>query len=378
MINKLRNRLLLALSLCLIMMPALLLSKDSYDDTIEIELITIGAGEYYWEAFGHSAIRIKGVNFDLMYGFGYFDFAEEDFFLKFAKGEMDYFLGVQDTEIELNDYISQNRKIWRQKLLLPQTQKQDLINTLNYLARPENRYYHYDYFLSNCTSIIRDLLDKVTNGDISNQLKGLHTSNSWNDLTFPVKNQSWMNLGIAMVYGIPAYLDRDKWQLSIFPIDFSHDLKQIETSEGWNKPYLLFSQPSEEQQKKYGYDFIKTHYAVLLIVFLLLTAIGLKFSRKPTVYFYLILQSLIGVALLMLWFMTRHTIAAWNINLLLFSPLSFVLLFNKLRKMFGLNFYLMFNVVWLITASIMTNLYLLGFFILNIVVWKYFKYSDQS
>lgn len=355
------------------MVSTTLLSADSYEDNIEIELITIGAGDYYWEAFGHSAIRIKSLNYDLMYGFGYFDFEEEDFFVKFAKGEMDYFLGIQDSEIELNDYISQNRKIWRQKLQLSSKQKLDLIGLLNNLERPENRYYHYDYFLSNCTSRIRDLLDEVTNGDISKQLKGQETSNSWNDLTFPVKNQSWMNLGIAIAYGVPAYLDRDKWQLSIFPIDFSQDLKQIKTTANWNKPYFLFNQPDYDQQQKYGYDFVRTHYAVLLIVFILLLTISLKLTSKSGIYFYLVIQSLIGVALLMLWFMTRHTITAWNINVLLFFPLSFLLLFNKFRNTITLNFYLVFNIVWLLTASIMTNLYLLGFFVINLVVWKYYK-----
>jgi hypothetical protein len=359
------------------MLPTLLLSKDSYEDGVEIELITIDAGEYYWEAFGHSAIRVKSKDYDLMYGFGYFNFDEDDFFVKFAKGEMDYFLGIQDSEVELNDYVSQNRKIWRQTLQLSLTQKQNLISKLNFLARPENRYYHYDYFLSNCTSRIRDLLDEVTNKEISKQLKGRETSISWNDSTFPVKNQAWMNLGIAMGYGVPAYLDRDKWQLSVFPVDFSQDLKDIKTNLNWNKSYLLFNQPSNEQAKIFIYNFVETHYAVLLIVLIFLLAIGLKVSRKPSIYFYVIMQSLIGVALLMLWFMTRHTITAWNINVLLFFPLNFLLLFKKFRSTLTVNLYLVINIIWLLAASIITNLYLLGFFVINIVIWKYYK-ADQS
>jgi hypothetical protein len=217
----------------------------------------------------------------------------------------------------------------------------------------------------------------VTNKEISKQLKGRETSISWNDSTFPVKNQAWMNLGIAMGYGVPAYLDRDKWQLSVFPVDFSQDLKDIKTNLNWNKSYLLFNQPSNEQAKIFIYNFVETHYAVLLIVLIFLLAIGLKVSRKPSIYFYVIMQSLIGVALLMLWFMTRHTITAWNINVLLFFPLNFLLLFKKFRSTLTVNLYLVINIIWLLAASIITNLYLLGFFVINIVIWKYYK-ADQS
>ena len=341
----------------------------------EIELVTIGPGEFYWEAFGHSALRIKTNTSDYMYGFGYFNFSDEDFFIKFAKGEMQYFLGAEIAEFELGDYKKQGRKVWLQKLQLTFSQKNELINKLMFLIKPENRYYDYDYFLNNCTSKIRDILDEVTQGEISRQLKPLSTKISWNDLTFPANNQTWMNLGIALAYGLPAYSHRNQWQLSVFPEDFAKDLMRIKTKNNWNKPYQLYSDTINQQSgvEFNSYNFFKTHYAVLICVFILLFGVIIKMTRNLSIQFWLVLQSLLGVALLMLWFMTKHEVAAWNINTLLFFPFSFLLIFKSFNTSFVLNVFLLINISWLILAGVMTNYYLIGFCVINILIWKNFK-----
>ncbi len=335
------------------------------NNKIDIELYTFGAGENYWEAFGHTALRVKINDIDYMYGFGYFNFSDEDFFLKFAKGKMQYFLGIEDTRLEIDNYINQGRSVWSQKLNLSLSQKKQLITRLNYLAQAENRYYHYDYFLNNCTSQIRDLLDEVTNGEISKQLIGIETNKSWSDLTFPVQNQAWMNLGIAFAYGLPAYQTRDKWSLSIFPEDFAHDLEQINTQTNWNGKLMQHHKAAEQLIK---HSFIKTHYAVIALVSIILIGLFIPFLTKFTVYFWLIGQSLIGIALLFLWFFSEHSVAVLNINLLLFSPIAFVFISRKILHRFNLVF-LISNILWLVLAVFLTNIYLIGFCLINLVIW---------
>lgn len=336
---------------------------------VEIELITIGSGQYYWEAFGHTALRVKTANADFMYGFGYFDFEDEDFFINFAKGEMQYFMGIQETAGELADYEDQGRKIWSQKLLLSTQQKQDLLTTLNFLAQPQNRYYHYDYFLNNCTSRIRDILDKITHQDLSIKLETTQTQNSWNDLTFPAINQAWMNLGIAMAYGLPAYQNRNKWQLSVFPETFAKDLQDTKTDSQWNHPMQLIYQPNVAQIKQHKYNFFLTHYAMPLIVIFIF--IGLFWNRSTFLMsnVWLLTQSFLGIGLLLLWLFTKHTVAAENINVLLFFPLSFILMISYFRNTYVLNAFLAVNLLWLLLALSFTNLYLLGFCAINILIW---------
>lgn len=337
-------------------------------DKVNIDLITISPGDLYWEAFGHSAIRIQSGDFDKMFGFGYFDFEEEDFFVKFAKGEMRYFLGVVESSDELFGYRQQGRKTISQRLDLTVLQKKELVNKLVILSQDENKYYQYDYFLNNCTSQIRDILDEVTNGEISNSLVTDVAKNSWNDLTFPASNQAWMNLGIAYVYGLPAYDYRSQWQLSVFPEVFSEDIKNLKSSSHWNKNYIELYHPKIKDVKLTDYSFIRTHYAVIAGVMVLL--VGLFFFSKTTTVFWLIFQSLLGIGLLMLWFLTKHTIAMWNINVLIFFPFAFLLLFEKFKKpMFSTGF-LIINLLWILVAGLLTNYYLIGFTVINLIIWK--------
>lgn len=339
-------------------------------EKVEIQLVTISPGEFYWSAFGHSAIRIKSPTFDRMFGFGYFDFADEDFFYNFAQGNMQYFLGVVDSHHELSGYKKEGRQVVIQNLKLTPTQKQQLVEKMLFLAKPENRYYHYDYFLNNCTSKIRDIIDEVTNGELSSQLTPIETSKSWSDFTFPVSNQAWVNLGIAYIYGIPAFSKQNKWQLSVFPEVFSEDITKIDSASGWNSDYEVYYQPSETELKRSEKHFIKTHYAVFLMVGLLLIGLLFKKTFKSTMVMWLTLQNLLGIGLILLTFFTQHSIAVWNINLLIFSPFALLLLFKSTNKPLLLNAFLIGNIIWVILALVFTNLYLIGFCLLNLLIWK--------
>lgn len=341
---------------------------------MQVSLITIGPGQYYWSAFGHSALRVQTNSYDKIFGFGYFDFEQENFFLNFAKGEMQYFLGVNESQYELADYQQQGRKIISQRLDLSTSQKQQLIKKLLFLAREENRYYPYDYFLNNCTSRIRDLLDEVTHGEISRQLKPKQTHFGWSDLTFPASNQAWMNLGIAYIYGIPAFAKKNQWQLSVFPEVFSQDIQHLSTQTHWNTDYQVLFTPNNQALAQY--HFLKTHYAVILLVAVLLLGISFKATSKTTMSLWLIIQSLLGIGLLLLWFFTKHSIAAWNINLLLFFPLAWLMLIKRFRKTWVLNGFLLLNIVWIILSWVFTSWYLLGFCLINIFVW--FKINNYE
>ena len=341
---------------------------QNVNETVDIDLITISPGEYYWSAFGHTAIRIKSLNYDKIFGFGYFDFEKENFFINFAKGEMQYFLGVVDSDLEIENYKRQGRSVISQKLTLTTVQKEHIINELTYLSREENRYYPYNYFLNNCTSKIRDILNDATNGEVNLQLAPIATDKSWNDLTFPMKNQTWMNLGIAFVYGLSAFEKKNKWQLSVFPEVLSTDIKNIETRTGWNNHFSVIHTPSKQESAFSEYSFIKTHYAVILCVLVLLIGITLNVSSKPTIILWLITQSLLGVILILLWFLTSHTIAKNNINLLIMFPMAFIFMFQYFRKSCLLNVYLLVNLVWIIAALFLTNLYLIGFCLVNLLM----------
>jgi len=68
---------------------ALLLSVSAHA-TPRIGLVTMEPGETYWERFGHNAILVAPDDGSepTLYNYGYFDFDEPNFLLRFAAGDM--------------------------------------------------------------------------------------------------------------------------------------------------------------------------------------------------------------------------------------------------------------------------------------------------
>ena len=87
-------------------------------------LVTFGPGEIYWERFGHNAIWLRepAVGLDHTFNFGFFDFEQEDFFLRFLRGRMLYFSVAQPAQREFDFYRQYNRTIRLQKINLSDEQ----------------------------------------------------------------------------------------------------------------------------------------------------------------------------------------------------------------------------------------------------------------
>ncbi|HEU0051876.1 MAG TPA: DUF4105 domain-containing protein, partial [Longimicrobium sp.] len=135
---------------------------------IRVVLLTMGPGDAVWERFGHNAIWIQDLNtgVNLAYNYGMFDFRQENFFLNFAKGKMRYWMQGFDPSAMIDFYMRQNRSIWAQELDLTPRQAAELSAFLQWNAREENRFYRYDYFRDNCSTRVRDALDRVLGGAI--------------------------------------------------------------------------------------------------------------------------------------------------------------------------------------------------------------------
>jgi hypothetical protein len=109
----------------------------------EVWLVTYGPGEIYWQRFGHNAIWIRDqqLGLDHAFNFGFFDFEQEDFFLRFLQGRMLYFSAARPAREEFSSYINENRSIRAQRLDLSPEQKLKLIDFLLEEIQPEHRDY---------------------------------------------------------------------------------------------------------------------------------------------------------------------------------------------------------------------------------------------
>jgi hypothetical protein len=138
---------------------------------LRISVITIGPGAQVWERFGHNAIMLENTRTGqaVWYNYGMFDFGAKDFWPRFMKGDMRYWMQGGMVRLELPFYFQSNRTVWAQELDLEPAQRLEIERFLEWNARPENRYYHYDYFRDNCSTRVRDVVDRVIGGAIKEQ-----------------------------------------------------------------------------------------------------------------------------------------------------------------------------------------------------------------
>src|SRR5699024_7852382 len=109
----------------------------------QVSLITASPGDELYSIFGHTALRIidPANNIDRTYNYGTFDFDTEGFYRKFALGNLQYFLSVNEYERAKQAYLKAGRTIAEQRLNLSPEQTRQLFRYLQTNVRPENRYY---------------------------------------------------------------------------------------------------------------------------------------------------------------------------------------------------------------------------------------------
>ena len=150
-------------------LPISILGQTTKDeDSIRISLLTCSPGEELYSLFGHTAIRyeepLKGV--DIVFNYGMFSFNAPNFALRFALGETDYILGVEDYRHFAAEYSFYNRSVKQQILNLKVEEKERLIQLLQENYLPQNRTYRYNFFYDNCATRPLDKIRESINGEI--------------------------------------------------------------------------------------------------------------------------------------------------------------------------------------------------------------------
>jgi hypothetical protein len=146
-------------------------------DELTISVLTFGPGDHPFLKFGHNAILVEmgpapgeggarpGAGEDgLVFNFGTFQFDSPALIPKFLRGRFKYWLSVAPARDTLEAYRADNRTVEIQELDLARTQKLALFAALRENARLENREYLYDYFWDNCSTRVRDAIDRALGG----------------------------------------------------------------------------------------------------------------------------------------------------------------------------------------------------------------------
>ncbi|HEY0230288.1 MAG TPA: DUF4105 domain-containing protein [Dokdonella sp.] len=310
------------------------------DSPPSISLLTIGPGEIFFERFGHNAIVVRdpASGEAVAYNYGIFDFEEGDFLANFARGRMRYRIAADELGDDLAMYREEGREIVEQPLNFSADQAAALAGYLQWNARPENAFYRYDYFTANCSTRVRDALDRALGGILHQQSEGRSRGYSYRlDALRLMAPEPALMLLIDL--GLGPYADQrlDFWQESFVPETLRNVVAQVnvESAKG--------SVPLADAGRTLNHGVIAEPPVLppdlrwpFLILGVVLGALLLWLGRRqnlaarvPLAIFASVFElfcGLGGLVLLFLWFGSEHVSAWRNENLLLLSPLCLLLL----------------------------------------------------
>ena len=158
---------------CLATSPALARSRRAAGDRrspgseLRVYLMTMGPGEQVWERFGHNAIWIRRSGRRAPTSpttTGCSTSGRKTSCSASSAGQMWYWMAGFPAEPYVQTYVRDNRSVWLQELNLPPRARLELREFLEWNERPENRFYHYDYYRDNCSTRVRDAIDRVIGG----------------------------------------------------------------------------------------------------------------------------------------------------------------------------------------------------------------------
>jgi hypothetical protein len=197
---------------------------------LTISLVTMGPGDVVYERFGHNAIWVHDSlrHRDTQYNYGLFDFRQKNFILRFIQGRMLYAMGGLDAAASMADYAEHNRSIWVQELNLTPAQRADLRDFLAWNAQPANRQYRYDYYRDNCSTRVRDALDRVLGGRIRAATDTAPAGTTFRFHTARLTtNNPLMFTGLMLGLGEPVDRPISKYEEMFLPLAFREHIRSI-------------------------------------------------------------------------------------------------------------------------------------------------------
>ena len=213
---------------------------------VKIYLLTMGTGPSVEEMFGHSSIWVLNTvtHRDTVINWGVFDTTKPGFIRHFLQGLLLYSVGGNRMVDVLYHYKYHNRSVTSQELDLTATQKDSLLSIMRTNLLPENVNYRYDYFLDNCSTKPRDILNRVLGGQLRVGADSItSTTFRFHALRLMQENVP-LAMGSDIGLGEPSDRPISKWQEMFLPQKL-HDwvaTKQIRDSTGAMHPLALSDQ----------------------------------------------------------------------------------------------------------------------------------------
>lgn len=303
----------------------------------EVYLLTAGLGEEIYTRYGHTILQVSAPDKDYYFNWGIFDYRSPVAFgFVFFKGILTYKLGIDSWRKTRTIYKRQNRWLIRNKINLSLAQKQALYQILQVNLQPENINYSYQYFYNNCSTIVRDYLDRVLHGSIKARtlVPVTMTFRQYirNNLNYP----PWISFGLELLMNGRVDMQLQQWEEMFYPIKLQEHLRNLTAVDDHGQPTAepllgedkLILAGAEHPSSEVQLSLIVP--SILLLLLLVSLSLYKLISPRWVIGILLILGGIVGglCSLLMLisWLHSEHLDLHHNLNLLQFWPTDLILL----------------------------------------------------
>lgn len=304
-------------------------------DEAQISLLTCGPGDDLYSIFGHSAIRVYDPknNIDEVFNYGTFDFQDPNFYTKFLRGKLEYWLNVESMPrfVRVYDYLK--RSVREEQILLDSIEQDFLYKSLIINRQPENRYYLYDFLFDNCSTRITDILESAS-GPI---LYKSTDKKTFRDMLHEyLIHRPWTQFGIDLIIGSRADAVTTPKQQTFLPDYLSNNLSDATVHQGQvllSSSRIILSAPDRLAHKASWVTTPQFFFILLLLWEFVILRYNLN-QKLLSIYdhMWLILMAISSLIIAFMWLGTDHLACGDNYNLLVFSPVFILLL-----MMIGLN-----------------------------------------
>jgi hypothetical protein len=218
-------------------LSAPLAPRDGY----RISVLTMGPGDQFVARFGHDALLVeRGGLPSLVYNYG--TYTEQAIAPHHVLGgTLLYHLSVEYLARTVAAYRAQNRSVSEQVLNLDQPTAERLARSLSRNSEPANMTYHYDFARDNCTTRVRDALDRALGGALRAELRGAsHYTYRDHALRFTADSPA---LGFLFDLGLGKNADQplDEWDDAFLPDRLAYYLGQVRITDATGAHPLVAS-----------------------------------------------------------------------------------------------------------------------------------------
>jgi hypothetical protein len=312
-------------------------------DSLVVSVLTMGQGEELFDRFGHQSVRVRNLTtgLDSAWNWGMYDFNSPNFIPRFLTGETRYWMAGFPSDLLIDYYRRSGRAVWEQELSLNAQEADSLLTYLRWNARPENKFYRYDYYRDNCATRLRDLIDGVLHGELKRTITGVGHGVTWRGETIRLADE-FPIVGFAMSFalGTPADATLSAWEEMFIPMRLRDAIRPLKVRRAGEPERPLVNRETElvpvgayveaPAPRSFLVGALTLGISLALAILLIGNAATASTAARNTIRVlgvtWHFVAGVSGTLVLLAGLMTRHVFMAANTGVLLGTPVSLALM----------------------------------------------------